>query len=112
MTSIALCDFITATPQRPVGGGRNVRHASRFYCESDTLDFGALVVVRDETAPIVVLDLDKVLVAAHAVQPWGRRELRKERSEDRQRLLGHVRHAREHVRVQDLGWDRADVRRE
>jgi hypothetical protein len=51
------------------------------YTPRVPLHLGTIVVVRDEAAPVVVIDLVIKLVAAHAVKERRRRQLGEERGE-------------------------------
>ena len=96
LVPVALDDLPAASPQRLERRPHRPRDA---LGGADALNLRALVVVRHEAAARVVLDLDEVLVAAHAVQAGRGRELRKERGECGECLFGYVRESRKNVRV-------------
>ena len=66
LVPVALDNLPATAPEGLEGRAHRARHAIRALGGPHALDLGTLVVVRDETAPIVVLDLNKVFMTAHS----------------------------------------------
>ncbi len=110
LVSISFDYFATASPQRLESRANSPGGTVGPHSRADALDLRALVVMGDQAAPIVVLDLDEILMASNAMQLLRRCKLVKERRERREALRGHARDARQDVRMERLGRDSRDVR--
>jgi len=74
LVSIALYSTPTASPQRLI--------ECTLAFGIDTLDFGALIVVRNETASVAVLDFKEPFMTPDTVKTRGRNKLGKERGQE------------------------------
>ena len=83
LVAVAFHDLAAASPECLKCRADGARDAVRARRGTDALDLGTLVVVRDKARAVVVLNLNEVLVAAHAVQALRRREFREETRECR-----------------------------
>ena len=94
LISIAFCDLATAAPYRFVCRSWITRG---LHDTTDALDLRTLIVVRNEAAAVVILDLDVVFVAPNAMELLGRSEIGKECGKSRKKRLGGAGYAREDV---------------
>ena len=109
LITIALNNLPTAAPKGLECRADGARGAIGPLSSADALYLCALVVMRDEAAAVVVLNLYVVFVAPDAVYLLWRGELVEEGSECRERLRRDARYAGQDIRVQGLGWDGGDV---
>ena len=81
LVAIALDDLAAASPECLKRLAHGARRAVRPLSRPDALNLRALVVMRHQAAPVVIFDLDVILVAPHAVQLRRGREFREEARE-------------------------------
>ena len=109
LVAVAFHDLAAASPECLKCRTDGARDAVRARGGTDALDLGTLVVVGDKARAIVVLNLDEVLVAAHAVQLLWWRKFGKETSEGGKRVWLATWDAREYIGVEGLGRYRGQM---